>query len=101
MPALFTTMLSLPKLSTAQSMIRLADLKSVTLSKLATASPRRADFLYHVLGRRARLPGAVEMAAEIVHDDFRAVLGEQQRLFASDAAAAAVITATLPVSSAI
>src|SRR5262252_2496124 len=38
-PALFTTMLSLPKLSTAHSMIRLAALKSVTLSKLATASP--------------------------------------------------------------
>jgi hypothetical protein len=38
-PALLTTMLSLPKLSIAQSMIRLADLKSVTLSKLATASP--------------------------------------------------------------
>src|SRR5579885_670769 len=42
MPALLTTMLSLPKLSIAHSMIRLAALKSVTLSKLATASPPAA-----------------------------------------------------------
>ena len=50
---------------------------------------RRADFLDHVLGRRARLPGAVEVSAEVVHDHLGAVLRQQQRLFAPDAAAGA------------
>src|ERR1022692_2425941 len=53
-PALFTTMLSLPKLSVAHSMIRLADLKSVTLSKFATASPpaERISFTTSSAGER-------------------------------------------------
>src|SRR5205809_314468 len=39
MPALLTTMLSLPNVSRAHSTMRLAALKSATLSPLATASP--------------------------------------------------------------
>ena len=48
-----------------------------------------ADFLHHVFGGRARLPGAVEMSAEIIDDDFRAVLRHQQRFLATDTAACA------------
>ena len=50
---------------------------------------RRADFLDHVFGRRARLPGAVEVSAEVIDDDLGAVLRQQQRFFASDTAAGA------------
>ena len=39
MPALLTRMLALPKLSSAHSSMRLAPLKSLTLSPFATASP--------------------------------------------------------------
>ncbi len=48
-----------------------------------------SDFLDHVLRRGARLPGAVEVTAEVIHDHLGAVLGQQQRLFAPDAAAGA------------
>src|SRR5438552_3643188 len=44
----------------------------------------------HLLGGRGRRrPGAVEVRAEIVHDDLCAVPGEEQRLLAADASARA------------
>ena len=91
-------MLSLPKLSIAQSTMRLADLKSRDALEVGDRfAAGGADFLDHVLGRRARLPGTVEVSAEIVHDDLGAVFGQQQRLFAPDAAAGTCYDRDLPI----
>src|SRR5205807_180659 len=55
MPALLTTMLSLPNVSRAHSTMRLAALKSATLSPLATASP---PFFLTTAPHAARAPMA-------------------------------------------
>src|SRR5579863_8923823 len=102
MPALLMTMLSLPKLSTAQSTIRLADLKSVTLSKLATASPP-ADRISLTTSSAGDRDWPVP--SKCPPRSFTTTLAP---CFASNNASsrpmprpAPVITATLPVSSAI
>ena len=62
--------------------------QSATSSALAMASPPEAlDLVDHLLGRRAVVARAVDGPAEVVHDHLGALLGEQQRVLAADAAA--------------
>ena len=59
MPALLTTACSVPKLSVAHWMMRLADAHSATLSVLATALPPAAlDLVHHLLRRAGVVAGA-------------------------------------------
>jgi hypothetical protein len=87
MPALFTTTCSAPNVSIAWRTMRSAAFQSETLSVLATASPPAPRSRRRPARRSGVGAGAVVAAAEVVHDHLRAVLREQQRLFAADAAA--------------
>src|SRR5713101_7147981 len=49
----------------------------------------RAYFLDNVFGRRARLPGAVEMSPEVVDDHLGALFSHQEHFFAADSASGA------------
>ena len=102
MPALFTTMLSLPKLSIAQSTIRLADLKSVTLSKLATASPpaERISLTTSSAGERD-CPVPSKCPPRSLTTTFAPCLAISNASSRPIPRPAPVITATLPVNSAI
>src|SRR5271163_4498305 len=102
MPALFTTMLSLPKLSIAQSTIRLADLKSVTLSKLATASPpaERISLTTSSAGERD-CPVPSKCPPRSFTTTFAPCFASSSASSRPMPRPAPVITATLPVSSAI
>src|SRR6202046_5169337 len=102
MPALFTTMLSLPKLSTAQSTIRFAALKSVTLSKLATASPpaERISLTTSSAGERD-CPVPSKCPPRSFTTPFAPCLASSNASSRPMPRPAPVITATLPVNSAI
>jgi hypothetical protein len=67
--------------------MRSAAFQSDTLSVLATASPPAALISATTSRRPVVGAGAVVAAAEVVHDHLGAMLREQQRLFAADAAA--------------
>ena len=48
---------------------------------------RRRDLVDHLLGRAGVAPRSVAGTTDVVHDDLRAVLREQERVLAADAAA--------------
>src|ERR1039458_6538767 len=102
MPALLTRMLSLPKLSIAHSMIRLAALKSVTLSKLATASPpaERISLTTSSAGERD-CPVPSKWPPRSLTTTLAPCLASNNASSRPMPRPAPVITATLPVSSAI
>ena len=78
--------------------MRLEDLKSRDALEVGDRfAAGGADFLDHLLGRRTRLAGTVEVAAEVVHHDLGALLGQQQRLFAADTASSTCYDRDLPI----
>src|SRR3984893_14795594 len=56
-----------------------------------------ADFLDNVLGRRTRLAGSLETAAEIVDHDLGSLPGQQQRFCAADTASSACDDRDFPI----
>src|SRR6202167_5316317 len=102
MPALLTTILILPKLSVAHSMIRLADLKSETLSKLPTASPpaERISLTTSSAGERD-WPVPSKWPPRSLTTTFAPCLASSNASSRPMPRPGSVITATLPVNSAI
>ena len=86
MPALLTTMSMRPNASIAVCTI--ASPSSGVPTELRVGDRLAAgglDLLDDLLGRRRAAAGAVDRAAEVVHHDERAALGEQQRMLPAEA----------------
>ena len=87
MPALFTRMSRPPNVSTACSIIFSASDQFDTDAPLTTApTSARVDLVDHLLRRCDVGARATHVAAEVVHDDRRALVREQERVGATDAA---------------
>ena len=85
---MLTSTSSLPKVLIAWSIMFLAPSQLETSSPLATASPPRLlDQLHHFIGGAGVGARSVDLGAEVVDHDLRAVGGEHQRVLAADAAA--------------